>query len=120
MPKRNVSFLGQSSSELSGLLGNNKLNLLQFKLKVISPVVSQWRNYCMIVWSLKDKLMLQVELEECWSTDENYLRFKRIPFDESLVPELTRRQQGVTHWPDESIIMLGMFAHLSNWLRSQV
>lgn len=62
----------------------------------------------MVVWSSKDKWMLQIELEESWSTDENYLRFKRIPYEESLVPQLTRRQEGTTHWPDASIIMLGM------------
>ncbi|GJJ06738.1 hypothetical protein Clacol_000934 [Clathrus columnatus] len=101
MPKRNVSFLGQSGLSESESPG-------KLKMLTLSPFVSRWRNYSIIVWRKRDKWMLQLELEESWSTDENYLRFKRIPFDESLVPQLTRRQQGFTHWPDESIIMLGV------------
>jgi len=52
--------------------------------------------------------MLQLELEEAWS-DQNYLRFKRVRCRRADLPELLKRKEGMTNWPDESIIMQGMF-----------
>ncbi|KIJ50487.1 hypothetical protein M422DRAFT_27441 [Sphaerobolus stellatus SS14] len=91
MPKRSLSFIGRS--------GQSRLPS--------SLIPSCWRNYVLVVWSFKDEYMLQLELEESWS-DHNYLRFKRVPFRQSLVPELIRRKVGMTNWPDESIIVQGI------------